>query len=66
MSRENILTKYTLLHWIIRIPLHDQKISTPDGVEIFWRSSRDSNPGDAFTPYEISRHASSTSLSTAP
>ena len=35
-------TKCTLLHWIIRIPFHDQKISTPDGVEIFWRSSRDS------------------------
>ena len=39
----------------------------PKGVDLFWwRSSRDSNPGDAFTPYEISSHASSTSLSTAP
>ena len=39
----------------------------PKGVDRFWwRSSRDSNPGDAFTPYEISSHASSTSLSTAP
>ena len=49
-----------------RIHLLHQKISTPNGVEIFWRSSRDSNPGDTFMPYEISSHASSTSLSTAP
>ena len=33
---------------------------------LFWRSSRDSNPGGTFMPYEISSHASSTSLSTAP
>ena len=33
---------------------------------ILWRSSRDSNPGDTFMPYEISSHASSTSLSTPP
>ena len=35
------------------------------GVQL-WRSSRDSNPGGTFMPYEISSHASSTSLSTAP
>ena len=33
---------------------------------VTWRSSRDSNPGGTFMPYEISSHASSTSLSTAP
>ena len=27
---------------------------------LFWRSSRDLNPGDTFMPYEISSHASST------
>ena len=31
-----------------------------------WRRRRDSNPCNAFTPYEISSHASSTSLSTPP
>ena len=34
--------------------------------DYLWRSSRDSNPGGTFMPYEISSHASSTSLSTAP
>ena len=36
------------------------------GWILFWRSSRDSNPGGTFMPYEISSHASSTSLSTPP
>ena len=47
-------------------PAFPSKKSHPEWGGIFWRSSRDSNPGDAFTPYEISSHASSTSLSTAP
>ena len=33
---------------------------------LFWRRRRDSNPCDTFMPYEISSHASSTSLSTPP
>ena len=50
-----------------RIPAaHLKKRGTPMGCPAFWRSSRDSNPGDTFMPYEISSHASSTSLSTAP
>ena len=48
-------------------PLSPSKNDTTlsNGV-VFWRSSRDSNPGGTFMPYEISSHASSTSLSTAP
>ena len=35
-------------------------------VSFFWRSRRDSNPCTGSPAYEISSHASSTSLSTAP
>ena len=55
-------------HWhkMVRILLLIKKQDTPVGYPVFWRSSRDSNPGGTFVPYEISSHASSTSLSTAP
>ena len=44
-----------------QIPLYHQKKTHPhEGVDLFWRSSRDLNPGALLQTYEISSHASST------
>ena len=49
-----------------RIPSRLKKTPPHQGWCFLWRRRRDSNPCDTFMPYEISSHASSTSLSTPP